>query len=1216
MKSESANAVNRQSTNNIIIARDEPLSLIEKEFDNLLMGDFGLSIIAGEAGVGKTYLVNQSENLFLSNNCTYIKAKFNQYHEDIFTPMISIIEDLLNHIFTLDQSSFSRIQKIVTSSLQTHSHTISALCPKAEKIFGKKSKETTMDLNENKISQAIFLMLKAVSKVLFPLVIFIDDLHWADRISMNVIKRICDERNLINIHLILAYREQENRSVDSLLDFYRYKKIKLNQFGIDDIREYLAMSFTLDAEKMSDLSQLIYNLTKGNPFYLNIIVNQMKSNYVIEEDSNTWVIDFNKFGSLELSKDMKKVLLEEIQELSKDEIKILQLISCFGGHVEHEILNLFFRNSKIPFEKQLEKIFEKSLLVQHSVESQIKYSFVHDIVYDVIYQTQDERKKTDTYYDIACTLQKFGYSEKKPLFTASFLMKSDQERILKEEKPEWIDILARAGKIAQDRGNIEYALRIFERCDELATASAVKPDREFYLDMQLAYLQCRFVNEREAEAQRHYEQLMKGFSDQESVIKIKLKYIYYYAYNANWEKVLSLGTDILKYLNFDFNTRSIPLDLIKSRMLYSRKKIEGIKDAPVITDYRLLTILEVLVIMFPAANRLDLKLFTLVTLKLAILSGKYGNSKYSCIGYASYCYLLFFMFRDYKKGDRLQKITLELLDHPDMDSTRTVAYAIIGTFTYHWTNTFDKTLECLQKSIDFGTEEGEYLYSNYAIVFSMITKYVKGSSLSEIENDINFQRRRKDRLENYLTRHMYEIYLSQIAFFKTGKFHYSNRIDEQKQSFYDTIKLNADMIKVHRLLLDRNFRQAFEQSKLIEPLVENHKGFVLNGHFAFYSTLARIAAHHSLNENEKRVNKRAIKKKISSLRKWANVFPNHHSARYLLAKAQFDFVIENKRNTNENDYFLAIKKAKEENNIQLEAFANLLTARRYRHNSRLAEFYAKEAADLYKKWGAAYIAKVIRKEFDVKSKSVSAGKQLVKEARSEELLEELNSIGDLSEEESYLYMLNYLVDYDYTENCYIFIEKKGDMYLKYSKKQNEAAVKQDEPVNINYIDDISHKIVRYVSRTEASVFLTENEPKEFFKNDVSYSGKENNNIICMPIKRFDILTGIVYLELNREISSKNTKNAVQLFLSLLSAKSQLKGNGYKDKKQKKNNKNLTAREIGILELISLGMSNSQISEKLFIAEGTVRNHLSNVYSKLGVDNRMQAIIEAKENHII
>ena len=55
---------------------------------------------------------------------------------------------------------------------------------------------------------------------------------------------------------------------------------------------------------------------------------------------------------------------------------------------------------------------------------------------------------------------------------------------------------------------------------------------------------------------------------------------------------------------------------------------------------------------------------------------------------------------------------------------------------------------------------------------------------------------------------------------------------------------------------------------------------------------------------------------------------------------------------------------------------------------------------------------------------------------------------------------------------------------------------------------------------------------------------------------------------------------------------------------------LTERELSILRLLARGLSNLDISEQLFLSEGTVRNHVSSILAKLGVADRTQAAVIA------
>jgi DNA-binding NarL/FixJ family response regulator len=57
---------------------------------------------------------------------------------------------------------------------------------------------------------------------------------------------------------------------------------------------------------------------------------------------------------------------------------------------------------------------------------------------------------------------------------------------------------------------------------------------------------------------------------------------------------------------------------------------------------------------------------------------------------------------------------------------------------------------------------------------------------------------------------------------------------------------------------------------------------------------------------------------------------------------------------------------------------------------------------------------------------------------------------------------------------------------------------------------------------------------------------------------------------------------------------------------------LSGREIQVLQLIAAGSSNRQIAETLVIAEGTVKNHVTHILEKMGVRDRTQAALRARE----
>lgn len=61
---------------------------------------------------------------------------------------------------------------------------------------------------------------------------------------------------------------------------------------------------------------------------------------------------------------------------------------------------------------------------------------------------------------------------------------------------------------------------------------------------------------------------------------------------------------------------------------------------------------------------------------------------------------------------------------------------------------------------------------------------------------------------------------------------------------------------------------------------------------------------------------------------------------------------------------------------------------------------------------------------------------------------------------------------------------------------------------------------------------------------------------------------------------------------------------------------ISPREHEVLELLAHGHSNREIAETLFVSPNTVKTHLSNIYEKLGVSRRTQAVREARSLRLI
>jgi DNA-binding CsgD family transcriptional regulator len=431
-------------------------------------------------------------------------------------------------------------------------------------------------------------------------------------------------------------------------------------------------------------------------------------------------------------------------------------------------------------------------------------------------------------------------------------------------------------------------------------------------------------------------------------------------------------------------------------------------------------------------------------------------------------------------------------------------------------------------------------------------------------------------------------------------------------------------------------------------------GTVLYPDILLFSILSRAAMHSQYKQREQQSNLSIMKALLDEFDDWTASYAENHYARMLLAKAAFRHC-EQPNERLDHWYNEAIDSAACSGQIQMAALANLLAARYHDKESRLANFYAIEAEHYYAQWGADTISAMIRREFALAGAGVQSepsnkapnpkefpyqkevpyqekaphqkeaphqkGAPYQEEIPSPGTLNEPLMIdpGSLGEAQRFTYLLDALSKQSRATYAAVLFEKSDRMFLKYEKDFGDAVTCHEELININHVSHLSRRIVRYVARTGEDFMLSENSSRDVVAFDPYILSGESISIVCVPFRQEGILAGLLYFEKKgSDYFEPHFVAQIKSMVSLL-----ILNRPYRDEKTSKAplpvhaaSQLLTGRELDVLALLAEGMSNSEISQNLFITLGTVKNHLSNIYGKLEVESRVQAVIRAKELGII
>jgi len=285
-----------------LIGRDEEFTLCKQAVDQLAMGKGGTLLITGEAGFGKSRLAEELKEYAGSRNITWLEGKCVSYSRSI---NYWVFVDALKNYFDIGskddateiESKIRKKKKLIDNVGEGIISTIgSLLSPKL------KAESVADDLAESERKLRIFTAVRDVlveESQLKPLILVLEDLHWADELSIELLFFLMKELSQYEVTLVCIYRppiagEPDTYPVQRLEEDYSVTaspnstRIVLNPLSSKD-SDMLLQSLLAAENLPSEMKKLILDKAGGNPLYLEEVIRAIIDDEAIEHRDGKWL---------------------------------------------------------------------------------------------------------------------------------------------------------------------------------------------------------------------------------------------------------------------------------------------------------------------------------------------------------------------------------------------------------------------------------------------------------------------------------------------------------------------------------------------------------------------------------------------------------------------------------------------------------------------------------------------------------------------------------------------------------------------------------------------------------------------------------------------------------------------------------------------------------------------------------------------------------------
>jgi predicted ATPase/signal transduction histidine kinase/tRNA A-37 threonylcarbamoyl transferase component Bud32 len=1162
-----------------LYGREQEIAALLSAFERVAAGSAEVVLVAGYSGVGKSAVVHEVQKPILARRGLFIAGKFDQLKRDIpYASLIQAFQDLVRQLLTEKEDALARWQQRLLDAVGPNGSVITAVIPEVALIIGPQPPVPQLPPAEsqNRFHFVLQSFVRAFAAAEHPLVVFLDDLQWADAPSLKLIQLLATDPGCGYLLLVGAYRDNEVTGAHPLRltleamtrEGAKITLLEITPLGEEHVTELIVDSLRVERDRAAPLAALCFEKTRGNPFFLNQFLRSLVAEGLLSFDAaeRGWRWNIGEIRRRGITDNVVELMVGKIQRLPAETQRVIKLAACIGNRFDLGTLAIVNERSKRETAAGLWGALLEGLLLPaqegHELAEplsepwagadvdlpDLSYRFLHDRVQQAAYLLIPEGSRSGVHLTVGRLMLRStpeGTLDEHIFDIVNQLNLGLADITSIEERCEIAGLNLRAGRKAKASAAHEPALRYLEAGLALLPEGSWRDRHDLTFALHAEATEAAYLTGRLERASELAELSMAEASTVLEKVKILEIRMLFRAARHELRETVSTAFEAVALLGVSLP----PIEAVDEAMMLealgeTERRLAGRRPLdllalPVMTDPHMIAAFRIMAIAGPPTYTVNPLLFPVLACAMVNLCLDHGNSGHAGYGYSSYGLLLPDAAAKSEYGELAIRIT-ERFGGAD----RAKALTNVAVVIRHWTAHIRESLEpLLLEAIQAGLAAGDLEFVGYASMHYCKDLFYAGEPLPAVDREARRYIELMTRLKLEFPRiytcvtHQAALNLMEPTLDPARFVGASFNEDDSLQTLIEAKNFpTLHLFWVAKAIVAYIFRGYSEALAATEKAAEyagGHVGMVPIVLQNFYQSLALLALAGESGEGERAQKLAQVDRNQAELKRWAEDGPANYRHKYLLVEAERARV-HGRLYEAMDLYDQAIKGAADNRYLQEEAIAGERCAELYLAvgRAKMGRMYLVEARHAYERWGAQVKVAEIDRRYPSLRRSGEARSDGIEETISTDTTTSANSTLDLatvmkaSRAISGEIVLARLVDAvmrNIVENAgaqrgVLLLERGGKLAVEatFAVAGDAAGADRGAPANAAADDGqlLSESIVNYVLRTGESVILGDASTEGRFAADPYVARRRPRSVLAAPLLNQGKRVAVVYLENN------------------------------------------------------------------------------------------------------